>query len=57
MPAVMLVGSLLALAADLVTHLPWQTHVFHMNTVNALIGAPVILWILLRAGSLKSLDQ
>jgi iron complex transport system permease protein len=56
MPAVMLMGSLLALAADLVTHLPWKMHVFHMNTVNALIGAPVILWIILRAGNMRSIE-
>jgi iron complex transport system permease protein len=48
LPAVILLGSMVALAADLVTHLPWERHVLHLNTVNALIGAPVVLWVVLR---------
>ncbi len=55
-PATILMGSLLALTADLVTHLPWQKHVFHLNTVNALIGAPVVLWIILRRKNMRSLE-
>ena len=55
-PACILMGSLLALIADLFTHLPWQKHVFHLNTVNALIGAPVVLWIILRQRNSKALE-
>lgn len=56
MPASILVGALLGLAGDLVTHLDWGFHVFHLNTVNALVGAPVILWIILRQKNNKALD-
>jgi iron complex transport system permease protein len=55
-PATVLAGSLLALGADLVTHLPWQTHVLHLNSVNALIGAPVVAWVLLR-GEIRIASQ
>lgn len=55
-PACILMGSLLALTADLVTHLPWQKHVLHLNTVNALIGAPVVLWIILRQRNARALE-
>lgn len=55
-PACILMGSLLALAADLVTHLPWQKHVLHLNTVNALIGAPVVLWVILRQKNARALE-
>jgi iron complex transport system permease protein len=48
MPAVVLMGPALALGADLVTHLPWSKHVFHLNAVNGLVGAPIVLWVLTR---------
>lgn len=55
MPAVILLGSVLALAADLITHLPWAKHFLHMNAVNGLIGAPIVLWVLLKQKQMKSL--
>lgn len=56
MPASILIGALLGLAADLVTHLDWGFHVFHLNTVNALIGAPVVMWVILRKKNMRSLE-
>lgn len=47
-PGVALLGAALALAADLIVHLPWQHHFLHLNAVNALIGAPVVIWVVLR---------
>ena len=38
MPAVILMGSILALGADLFVHLPWERHFLHLNSVNALIN-------------------
>lgn len=55
-PTAALMGSLLALSADLITNLPWEKHILHMNTVNALIGAPVVVWVLMRRRSLRSLE-
>jgi iron complex transport system permease protein len=48
LPAVMLLGSIIALAADLFVHLPWERHFLHLNAVNALLGAPVVMWVILR---------
>lgn len=48
-PATALTGAALALAADLVVHLPWDEHFLHLNAVNALVGAPVVAWVVLRA--------
>jgi iron complex transport system permease protein len=56
MPAVTLMGAVLALAADLVTHLPWSKHFLHMNAVNGLIGAPIVLWVLLGRKNMKALE-
>jgi iron complex transport system permease protein len=55
MPAVILLGSVLALGADLITHLPWAKHFLHMNAVNGLIGAPIVLWALLRQKQMRGL--
>ena len=55
MPAVLLMGSLLALSADLFVHLPWDQHFLHLNSVNALIGAPVVVWVVLRDRQMRSL--
>ena len=52
-PAVMLLGSCIALMADLVVHLPWERHFLHLNAVNALIGAPVVMWVILRNRHLR----
>lgn len=47
MPAVALMGAVLALVADLLTHLP-ATGTLPLNAVTALIGAPVVIWVILR---------
>lgn len=55
MPAVLLMGSLLGLSADLFVNLPWERHFLHLNSVNALIGAPVVIWVVLRDRQMRSL--
>ncbi len=55
MPAAMLMGSLLGLSADLVMHLPWERHFLHLNAVNALIGAPVVIGVVLRNRQMRSM--
>ena len=45
-PASMLIGSSLILICDIITQIP--TYTLPINTVSALFGAPVIIWIILR---------
>ena len=47
-PAVMLCGGAVALAAEIVAQLPGSTSALPLNAVTALIGAPVVLSVLLR---------
>ncbi|MDR7132221.1 iron complex transport system permease protein [Algoriphagus sp. 4150] len=54
MPGVMLVGASIAMAADLIINLPWERHFLHLNAVNAIIGAPVVMWVILRNKSMRS---
>ncbi|KAB8314786.1 iron ABC transporter permease [Tolypothrix campylonemoides VB511288] len=56
LPAVMLIGGALGLAADWITHMPWARHVFHLNAVIGLVGAPVALWLLLRSRAMRGFE-
>jgi iron complex transport system permease protein len=55
-PATAVLGSLVALAADLATSLPGAQQVLHINHVSAVIGGPVILWILLRRSESRQMQ-
>lgn len=52
-PATALIGAGLALAADLVVHLPWEQHFLHLNAILALIGAPLVIVLLIKSRSLR----
>lgn len=56
MPAVMLLGATLCLAADLFVHLPWERHFLHLNAVNAAVGAPFVIWTLLRNRHMRTME-
>ncbi len=51
LPTAGIAGAVLALAADVILHLPWSRHVFHLNAVIGLVGAPVALYLLYRSHS------
>jgi iron complex transport system permease protein len=48
LPTVMIVGAIVALIADLVSQMPGSQIVLPLNAVTSLIGAPVIVWFILR---------
>ncbi len=48
LPATMLMGSLLALGCNLIARMPGMEGALPVNSVTALIGAPVVAWVLLR---------
>lgn len=53
LPLAALAGALLALAADLVVHAPWEQHFLHLNAVLALVGAPVVIGLLIFSKSMR----
>ena len=57
-PSVCLLGAGLALFSDLIAQLPGSQKVLPLNSVTAFIGAPVIIWVILKnqgyKGSVKS---
>jgi iron complex transport system permease protein len=46
-------GAMLACAADLVVHLPWEQHFLHLNAVLAIVGAPIVVLLLLFSPSMR----
>ena len=48
-PAVTLTGGVVALVADFVAQVPGSQIVLPLNAITALIGAPVVAWVILRS--------
>ena len=48
LPAVLLCGSLLMLICDTVAQLPFSEFTLPINAITSLIGAPVVIWLLVR---------
>lgn len=48
LPAVMLGGAILLLVCDIIAQLPGSEKVLPINAVTSLIGAPVVIWLIVR---------
>jgi len=47
-PGVMVTGSILLLVSDIISQLPGSDRVLPINSVTALLGIPVVIWIIIR---------
>lgn len=54
LPAVTMMGALLALLADLFARMPGTETTLPLNAVTSLIGAPVVTWVVLKQRNLRS---
>ena len=52
-PGTALLGASLALFADLLTQLPGGSRMLPLNAITALLGAPVVVWVILARRSLR----
>lgn len=48
LPGSLCIGAAVALAADLASHVPGSSIVLPLNAVTSLIGAPVLIWVILK---------
>ena len=48
MPAVLLSGAILMLICDTVAQMPFSELTLPINAITSLIGAPVVIWLLVR---------
>lgn len=53
-PTAMLVGALMALFADFIAQAPGSQTVLPLNAVTALLGAPIVIFVILRGRALRS---
>ncbi len=53
LPAVTFMGATLAVGADIVAGLPGSQLTLPLNAVTALLGAPVVIWVILRQRNLR----
>ncbi|MBN1963360.1 MAG: iron ABC transporter permease [Anaerolineae bacterium] len=53
-PGSALIGAIAALLADLIAQVPGSQTVLPLNAVTALIGAPVVMWVILRQRNLRA---
>lgn len=47
-PATMMLGAIVALVAAIVAEVPGSTLILPLNAVTSLIGAPVVIWVIIR---------
>jgi iron complex transport system permease protein len=52
-PAVVLVGAALMLFCDTVAQLPGSAFILPINAITALIGAPVVIWVIVRSKKIR----
>ncbi|HET59845.1 MAG TPA: iron ABC transporter permease [Chloroflexi bacterium] len=48
LPATFLIGSITAILSDVIAQLPGHQQVLPINVVTAMLGAPVVLWVLIK---------
>jgi iron complex transport system permease protein len=52
-PAVLLSGAIITLFCDILTRLPGSDFILPINVVTALIGAPVVIWVIVRSKKIR----
>ena len=52
-PFVIVIGATMALFADFIAQVPGSNVVLPLNAITALIGAPIVIWLLLRKRNLR----
>src|SRR5688572_8949189 len=52
-PAVMVCGGVIMLFCDILTRFPGSDYVLPINAITALIGAPVVIWVILRSKKVR----
>ena len=53
LPGTILLGGILALSADLLAQVPGSSYVLPLNSITALIGTPVVIWVILSQPRMK----
>tara|TARA_R110001583_G_scaffold8075_4_gene39424 strand:+ start:19670 stop:20710 length:1041 start_codon:yes stop_codon:yes gene_type:complete len=54
LPAVILIGSALMLVCDILSQVPGNQTTLPINSVTAIFGGPVVIWVIVRSRSVKA---
>ncbi|QSE97611.1 iron ABC transporter permease [Fulvivirga lutea] len=54
LPAVAMTGAIIMLICDMVSQVPGSDMILPINAITSLLGAPVVIWIILRRGSMRN---
>ncbi|MEQ8924243.1 MAG: iron ABC transporter permease [Fulvivirga sp.] len=54
LPAVAMTGAIIMLVCDIVSQVPGSDMILPINAITSLLGAPVVIWIILRRGSMRN---
>jgi iron complex transport system permease protein len=52
-PAVILGGAILLLSCDILAQLPGSTQILPLNAVTSIIGAPIVIWMVIRSKKIR----
>jgi len=47
-PGTILIGALMMLVSDIISQLPGSESTLPINSVTALLGIPIVIWIIIR---------
>jgi iron complex transport system permease protein len=53
-PVACFMGPIIMLLCDIVTHLPGDQVILPINAITSLIGAPVVIWVILKRNNMRS---
>ena len=53
-PAVALSGMIIMLTCDIISQLPGSQYILPINAITSLVGAPVVIWVILSKGGIKT---
>jgi len=53
-PATLLIGSSILLFCDIIAHLPGSQYILPINAVTALIGSPIVIWVIVKNRNLHN---
>lgn len=54
LPAVAMVGAIILLICDIVSQVPGSEMILPINAITSIVGAPVVIWIIVRRGSMRN---
>lgn len=54
MPAVVLIGAAIMLACDIISQIPGNQNTLPINSVTAIFGGPVVIWVIMRSRNVKA---